>query len=352
MANAQTVVRNGVFSNMYIGINGGVNTGTVTAPIANFIVPIDFKTLPYNAALEIGKDVTPVTGFSLEGVANPNFNNGFGIDALDVMGNTKFNLMNLFAGYKGYPRRVEVRTVTGIGWTHNFNSPNPNDFSAQAGLEFDFNLGRNRNWYVTFTPMVQAHNILQAQQITYGVNDADLKANIGIAYRLGRGDSHNFEICPYTYTDEEYEILYGMYDECMSRPVETKIDTVIVEKIVEVENTVEGNPVEGNPVEGNDINGVLNFITFEKGSYQISNVQMQTLDLIMKSLNKDAKIKVIGSADTKTGSEDFNKDLAIKRAETVKAVLEKNGFTVTETTIKLDAFDGDEISRCAIITCK
>lgn len=361
MANAQTVVRNGVFSNMYIGINAGANQTTVSNYTnRNKGFTNGLKTLTYNAGIELGKDVTPITGFSLQGNVAPiyhndlNMNPEWKINRSDLFGNVKFNMMNLFGGYKGYPRRVEVKTVTGIGWNHYFKTSDEqpkNDLALQAGLEFDFNLGKNRAWYITFVPMVQANQILKAEEIQYlwtgGPDEdkaADLKVNVGIAYRFGsnKTGSHNFVICPNMYTEDEYQELYQQYEDCLARPVETKVDTVVVEKVVEVEKIVEGN----------DTNGVINFITFEKGSSKISNVQMETLNLIMNSMNKEDSIKVIGSADTQTGNEEINTKLATQRAEAVKAVLEKNGFTVTDTVIKLDAFDGGEISRCAIVTKK
>ena len=111
MANAQTVVRDGVFSNMYVGINGGA----IHNPVSNYD-NFDFKALNYNGALEIGKNVTPITGFSLVGEMFPTFEDGFGVKATTLSGNVKFNLMNLFGRYKGYPRLFEIQTVTGIGW--------------------------------------------------------------------------------------------------------------------------------------------------------------------------------------------------------------------------------------------
>ena len=62
--------------------------------------------------------------------------------------------------------------------------------------------------------------------------------------------------------------------------------------------------------------------------------------------------KVLGSADSKTGTEAYNKLLAQKRADAVKAVLVKNGIPegkiIVETT--LDATENVETSRSAIIT--
>lgn len=334
MATAQTVERNGVFSNMYLGINGGASYSTV-----NTLPDFTFDALNYNAAIELGKNVTPVTGFSLEGIAKPDFTDGFTMQGVDVFGNTKFNFMNLFGGYKGYPRRVEVLMVTGIGWNHSFDkeSVNPNDIALQAGLEFDFNLGKERNWYITFRPMVQANEILKSNEITYMAKGADLKANIGIAYRFGskNTDSHNFVICPYTYTEDEYAELYQMYDDCMSRPA--TVDTVVVEKVVE--NTVE-------------IGNVTECVTFAKDSDVITDVEIQRIDLYTHSMNKDASYVVCGSADSGTGTEAHNKDLAQRRADAVVKALKERGFDNVETVVKLDALDVTELSRCAIITKK
>lgn len=332
VANAQTVENKGVFSQMYIGLSAGANYNPVS-DYSNF----DFNALKYNAALEIGKDVTPITGFSLQGVANADFANGFDLYRVDVFGNTKFNLMNLFGGYKGYPRRFEIKTVTGIGWNHNIGQAlNPNDIALQAGLEFDFNLGKNRNWYITFTPMVQANEILRSQHITPMVKNADLKANVGIVYRLGRGDSHNFVVCDKAYTEEQYDNLYTEYENVKNKDIET--DTIVIEKVVEVEKIIE-------------LGYVTECITFPKNSAEISVTEMQRLDLYMHSMNKDIAYVVCGSADTGTGSYDYNNELAQKRADAIVKILKDNGFNV-ETVVKLDALDVTELSRCAIITKK
>lgn len=344
MASAQTVVRNGVFSNMYVGLSGGAQHN----PVSNYDY-FDVKDLNYNAALEIGKDVTPVTGFSLTGYAMPTFDEGFNLVATNVTGNTKFNLMNLFGGYKGYPRRVEIKTVTGIGWDHTFmdetpaeperEAVNPNDMSLNAGLEFDFNLGKNRAWYITFTPQVIAHNVIRNyQDIQPLVKNADVQANLGVAYRFGskKTGSHNFVICDKAYTEEQYAELYNLYDECMNRPAEVDTVTVVLTQYVE-------KPVE--------IGYVTECITFDKNSDVIKDTEMQRLDLYMHSMSKDIDYVVCGSADTGTGTKDLNNNLAQRRADAVAKILRENGFNV-ETVVKLDALDVTELSRCAIITKK
>lgn len=335
MANAQTIENHGVFSNMYIGLNGGAIHSTITN-YDNF----NFNTLNWNGALEIGENITPVTGISVEGIYNPKYNvNETELNRLDVFVNGKFNLMNLFAQYKGMPRVFEIQFKPGIGWNHYFGEyANPNDLALQAGLEFDFNLGKNKNWYITFTPMVQANEILTSAHIEPMVKNADLKANLGIAYRFGKGNgSHNFVICDKTYTDEQYADLYEKYDEAMNQSA--KVDTVVIEKTVEVEKIVEVNT--NNTV-----------LTFAKNSSTITTTEMQRLDIFMANVDKNANIKVVGSADTKTGSEAYNINLATARAEAVKTILVKNGYKNVETSVSLDTFDTVELSRNAAVICE
>lgn len=341
VANAQTVKNDGVFSHMYLGIKGGA----VHNPVSNYDY-FEFNNLNWNGALELGKDVTPITGFSLEGICNPDFENGFKVDRVDVFGNAKFNLMNLFGGYKGYPRRVEIKTVTGIGWNHYFDNTteaertveNPNDIALQAGLEFDFNLGKNRNWYITFSPMVQANQILKGNEIEFVAKGADLTADLGVAYRFGRGNkSHNFEICDKVYTEQQYADLYALYDECMNRPVQ--VDTIVIE-----------NTVTEVQVKNNELSNAV--IVFAKNSSELTEAETHRLDIIMGGLDKEGTYMVVGSADSATGTEAYNKELAQKRANTVAEIMNKNGFNNVETATQIDALKDQEITRCAIIRVK
>lgn len=359
-ANAQTIKNDGVFSHMYIGINGGANQSTV-ADYSNWNNGFTdgIKSLTYNAGIEVGKDVTPITGFSLQGSVSPIYNhvtNGSGqwnVNRLDVFGNTKFNLMNLFGGYKGYPRRVEIRTVTGIGWNHNINLPNPNDMALQAGFEFDFNLGKNRNWYITFTPMVQTNNIfIQPQQIENVANNADLKANFGVFYRLGR--HHHFEIVEEKTIDENYiewfiipsegidtTKLYAKYNELLNRAPE--VDTVVVEKIVEVEKVVEKVIVK--PIDA--------IINFEIGSSKISDAGMNIVKSFANEVKEtNFKVNVIGSADSSTGSKERNEQLAIERANNVANELINCGVEKVSIKTVIDIDEDAKSSRCAVIVAE
>jgi outer membrane protein OmpA-like peptidoglycan-associated protein len=340
MANAQTtVVNKGVFSQIYVGISGGANYTPVSG-IQNF----DKANLHYNGALEIGKSITPITSLSLQGIYNPKtptaqtvLNGSEKLDRMDLFANVKFNLMNLFGGYNGNPRVFEINTLTGVGWNHYFGSyRNPNDIALQAGLEFDFNLGKNRNWYISLTPAVQFNELNDGYTgVAPAFKHGDLKTNVGVTYRIGQGKSHNFAVCDKKYTEEQYNELYTEYENVINN---AKADTVLVEKIIEVEKPVE-------------IGYVTECITFDKNSDVIKGTEMQRLDLYMHNMSKDITYVVCGSADTNTGNYDYNNKLAQKRADAVVKVLKENGFNA-ETAVKLDALDVTELSRCAIITKK
>lgn len=328
-ANAQTVENNGVFSHINIGVKGGAAYSNIST-----IKDFNFNALNYNAALEIGKDVTPITGFSLEGIVTPSFTDGFKVTRTDVFGNVKFNLMSLFCGYKGYPRRVEIRTVTGIGWNYNFVKPNPNDIALQAGLEFDFNLGKNRNWYITFQPMVQANDILQSQHIQPMVENADVKATLGVAYRLGR--HHNFKIVENSVSEKDYNTLLNKYNELMNR--EPEVDTVVIEKVVK-------EVVEKVSVKPSDL-----FVIFKIGSSVISKDYANTINAFAENaIENGCSVKVIGSADSATGSKDLNEKLALDRAKNVAEALVKAGVKVVAVETSLDIDEDAESSRCAVI---
>lgn len=331
-ANAQTIENEGVFSHMNVGVKGIASYSNLRN-ISDF----SFNALNYGSAVELGKDITPITGISLEGIAMPKFENGFGLNRTDLFGNVKFNLMNLFGGYNGMPRVFETKLVGGIGWNHNFNSNNPNDIALQGGLEFDFNLGKNRNWYITFSPMLQSNDILQSEQVLYAIRNSDLKASLGVAYRLGRGNcSHNFKFAEPLVDENEYNELVNKYNELLNSKDEN--DTVVVEKVVEkvIEKTV--------------VKPVNTFVGFEKGSSKISTSAAKTIENFANTAkDMNCAIKVVGSADSATGSKQINENLAWERANNVAKELLKYNIDKVATEIVIDVNGSNEGSRCAII---
>ena len=101
---SQTVESSTLFENTYVTLSAGSTT-----PVLNE----DWKPV---IGLEFGKYITPVVGFSLEGVAKiRTLGTSTWINQHHITGNVKFNLSNWFAGYKGHPRVFEFVFVPGLG---------------------------------------------------------------------------------------------------------------------------------------------------------------------------------------------------------------------------------------------
>jgi outer membrane protein OmpA-like peptidoglycan-associated protein len=84
----------------------------------------------------------------------------------------------------------------------------------------------------------------------------------------------------------------------------------------------------------------------------LSDTEAAKVDAFVKSLDNDTLIQVVGSADTKTGSETRNFALAKNRANVVKNALTKAGVAEDRISVdsKLDATDNVKTSRSAILT--
>lgn len=381
MAAAQTVESSKLLENTYVTILGG---GTTTGAFGQVPTPFFWDgakavvngVRPF-AALEVGKNITPVVGVSLEGVGF------FGtttsatfFDESALLGNGKVNFSNWFGGYKGYPRRVEVVGVLGMGWGHDYvgrgqtwtsttdaaglervvgtNVYNDNVINTDknyvvynAGAELNINLGKERAWQITVRPGVMWFNKYTAknyQSLPRFRDDARANIQIGATYKFGskRTGSHNFVYCPYSVTKADYDAALARIAELESRGPQVKE----VEVIKEVEKVVK------DTVEVEVANGAVVYFTI--GNYELSNRELARLDFFAKGIEHpaQAKVKVTGSADTKTGSKARNEFLAQKRAEAVKKVLVNvYGFKAENVEIEtiLDVFDRPENTRVAIV---
>lgn len=382
LAGAQTVESSRLFENTYVTlVGGGVTTGQfnqVPTPffwdgakgIANGVRPF--------AGLEFGKYVTPVVGFSVEGLAfyNTTTSQTF-IDESAVLANGKLNFSNWFGGYKGQPRRVEVVGVLGMGWGHDYVNgaiqtwtsrpveglervvgndpyntngiiPTDKDYVVyNAGAELNVNLGKARAWQINVRPGVMWFNKYtktQYQSLPRFMSDARANVQVGVTYKFGsnRKNSHNFVLCPYEVTRADYDAVVAERDALKNRPVEVK--EVIKEVPVTKEVMIKGDTrvLVGSTV-----------ITFPIGSCTLSTVERQKVGLFAESIDDDTLIQIVGSADTKTGTEQRNFALAQNRANVVKNVLvSEYGINADRITVntKMDATGNVETDRSAILT--
>ena len=382
LANAQTVEHSRLFENTYVTlVGGGITTGQfnqVPTPffwdgakgVANGVRPF--------AGLEFGKYVTPVVGFSVEGLAfyNTTTSQTF-IDESAVLANGKLNFSNWFGGYKGQPRRVEVVGVLGMGWGHDYVNgaaqtwtsrpveglepvvgtnvytedviPTDRDYVVyNAGAELNVNLGKARAWQINVRPGVMwfnKHTKNQYQSLPRFMSDARANVQVGVTYKFGskrKGGAHNFVLCPYEVTRADYDAVVAERDALKNRPAEVK--EVVKEVPVTKEVMIKGDT---RVLVGSTI------ITFPIGSAALSNVERAKVAAFAKSLDNDTLVQIVGSADTKTGTETRNFALAQNRANVVKNVLVNDyGISADRITVntKMDATGTVETDRSAILT--
>ena len=381
LANAQTVQHSGLFENTYVTVLGGAPTtgqfmdvptpffGDGAKGVMNGVKPF--------MGIEFGKYITPAVGFSVEGLGFVNTTNSYTFfDESAVLANGKLNFSNWLGGYKGQPRRVELVGVLGMGWGHDYvgngqtwtsypaedlesvtlNNPYTEDaintdkdyVVYNAGAELNFNLGKARAWQISVRPGVMWFNKYtktQYQSLPRFMSDARANVQVGLTYKFGskkKGGAHNFVLCPYSVTQADYDAVVAERDALAAiRKPETK---EVVREVVRTERVIEK---ETRVLVGSTI------ITFPIGSAALSDVERAKVEAFAKSLDSDTLIQIVGSADSKTGTETRNFALAQNRANVVKNVLTNDYGVATDrisVDTKIDATDNVNTSRSAILT--
>lgn len=332
IANAQNVERGKFFNNVYVGVDGGI-ISALSQPEGSTYFGFALPTF----GIELGKNITPVVGLSLVEQGQFNFTDK-NVVRTNTIANLKINLSNWFGGYKGYPRTVEFVLVPGIGWMHDFqNTRDPNYITYNTGCEVNFNFGEARAWQIGLRPSVVWNN-RDGSGMGFYMSKADLRLACGVTYKFGYKNSkgktvHNFTLVDKGVSEKDYQNLQARYDELLN----STPDSVVVERTVVVEKIVN----EAVPM---DL-----VIYFDKGSSAISTLKEAQIVAFANAVKEGTTVKVIGSADTGTGSYDVNSELADQRANAVADILYRNGVKHIEIGVSLDVDSDPSSSRCAII---
>lgn len=317
--NAQIATENSnAFDNVGAGITAGVST------------PLDFNSvfpLNTNVGLKITKDITPVIGFQIEGLAVLNDNHfsdlKTAVKATNVGLNGALNLSNFFWGYKGTPRVFEVSTVAGLGWLHTWNT-SENSLTAKTGLDLAFNIGKNKAHSLVLTPAVY-WNLHKIDAIQFNKKGAQLALNLSYIYHFKTSNgTHHFKTYDVGAMNNEINYLHGKLDECEKR--EPKLVERIVEKKVAVPTNTEW------------------FVQFAQKSAELTAEAKATLDKI----GEDLVVDVIGTSSPE-GDAEFNQRLSEKRAAVVADYLTKRGVKVNSWAGK-GVQIGLATNRLAIVT--
>lgn len=358
IANAQTVENSKLFENTSVSVYGGAITTThfMGEPVFWGGLKNVVKGVRPLAGIEFTKYVTPVVGFSIEGLAmfGTTGSNTF-VDQSNVVGNLKFNLTNSANGYKGSPKTVEIVLVPGLGWGHDYGDVyhDRNYLTYNIGAELNINLGEKKAWQINVKPVVMFNNYNNALMPVKGNMQARLQVGVTYKFESKQKKSHNFVLCPYSVRKEDYNGLQRKYDivsaqksylDSLATANSEEINEMKV-KIAELESR-EPQVVE-KTVELHDV-----AVYFNKGQYTISERELLHLDFFAQNVDKSTKLNITGSADSATGSNERNAFLAEQRALAVKkALVEKYGFDENNISIDVvkDMFNTSVGSRVAVV---
>lgn len=322
--NAQIATENSkVFDNTYVGVEAGVTT------------PLDFNSVfPLNtvAGVKLGKEITPVFGLEAEGQVFFNDNNvgrwtNTFVKGTNVGLNGTVNLSNLLFGYKGTPRFFEVKTNTGFGWLHRWNTSD-NALTAKTALDLDFNFGKTKAHTVSVTPGVYWNLVDGATQVQFNKNRAQLGVFVGYVYhfKTSNGTRH--------FKTYDVGAMLGEIDR-LNAELAKKPNEVVREVVKTVEVPVTNTVAT--------VSNASSFVFFAQNSSVLTDDAKAVLD------NVTGTVDVVGYASPE-GTREYNQALSERRAAVVADYLIKRGVTVNSNTGA--GVNGDASGRVAVITVK
>ena len=361
---------NGGGSNWFVGLGGGVNTTLAEGvkPFADFSIANN-----WGAEAFVGKWITPSIGLRA-GFKGGTNNVAYDVDKYysdayatgeqlrigyahaDVM----WNISNALSGYKE-TRFWDFVPYVGAGYLGiNNNGSTDNKIAASVGLYNKFRLGNVMNLFLdvnvigTENPMrlcsfETGHPVVTPETPIYRRPLYMPTATVGVAFNISK--KKNFDrlssvLKPYEQKNNE---LTNTVNELVNENNNLKEQNELLKKNL---TAASNKPAEQVVVKETRVLTGSTIITFGIGSAALSKVERQKVELFAQSLDADTLVLIVGSADSKTGTETRNFALAHNRAEVVKNTLIANGVSADRisTDSELDATENVETSRSAILT--
>ena len=330
------------FDNVFISLQGGVYEPTIGQSV--------FGDMRATTRFEFGKYFTPSFGLSISADGGINANNGnyksfvfqpetaFGsktvFDYSNISLNALFNVSNLFGGYKGQPRPVELIAQAGLGWGHLYGQDNwaqkdKNFGTASFALGLDFNV--SDAWAINFRPAISyaLRNGNYNSHWALDVRQSILQVTAGLTYKFGNSNgTHHFVYCNNKYTqaemdemnakinamradyagqlnakDSQIAALNAQIAELKARPMK---DTVIVNTTNIIQQTTQLAPV----------------VIFDQGKSTVNKAQQPSVQMIATYMKNhpDSHVTIKGYASPE-GNADVNQKLSVNRAKSVYDML-------------------------------
>lgn len=309
----------------------GINLGGVT-PLKHSAF---FPNMRPTFGLELGKQVTPILGISLEGMTSINTSaSATALDHSNVSLLGRINLSNAFGSYLGAPRPFEVEAVTGFGWLHGYKNGHGdyNDLSYKVGLNFNFNLGENNPWSIAVKPAL-VYNLegdAPAHGVRFNANNAVVELTAGVTYHFSNSNGKRHMSYFDGYDQAEIDRLNARINGLRSdlqdqenqcnkaKQAHDSAMDAANRKINDLQNALD----DCNKKKASTGEKVEAYVSFRQGSAGIDATQLANIDRIGTYLQKntDAKVTIKGYASPE-GGKAINNKLAAKRAEAVKSVL-------------------------------
>ena len=360
-ASAQTVEDSKFLDNWYLGVNTGLNAKTTHTAI--------FKNLNPSAGLRVGRYLTPVFGFAVEGEVY--FNNkgsqqrplGTFVKGLNLslLGTTNFS--NWFGGYEGEPRLFEVVGVYGLGWGHAFSTQSADvydrdDLTSKLGIDFTFNLGADKAWQLYIEP-----NITYALDFTgrtqFNVNNSAIGLLVGTNYKFGNSNgTHNFKLAELR-NQAEIDELNDRINKL--RVANNDKENALARDRRAIDDLrrqlAEAKRQKPTVIVKKDENVLQPTVIFRQGKSTIDAAQYASVSMIatyMKN-HKDARVLIKGYASPE-GSKELNQRLSEQRAQAVKdALVKRYGVAASRITTRGmgatdELFDEVDFNRVATFT--
>lgn len=317
-------------SNWSIGLEGGGVTPLRDG--SSF-----FKDMRGGFGAHIQKQVSPVFGVGVEGIATVNTTGSkTAIDNSYVGAYGTVNLMNLFGGYKCAPRVFEIEAQAGAGWGHGYlvnyvkDVPADNNFFAtKAGLNFNFNVCRNLQLSVKPSVVWDMSDAgVKQSTAAYNKEKAALNVFAGVTYKFGDGFK-----CVDTKNQAEIDALNAQInnlrgDLAACNAATAAAAATAADLAAQLQACQNQQPkVEVVKEVTNNLQSVR-YIFYKIGSSVITPDQMPNVEMVASYMknHKDSKVVIKGYA-SQDGNLDFNIKLAQARAESVKnALINKYGI--------------------------
>ena len=320
-ASAQVAIEESkFFDNWSLGIQGGVYEPTIGQNMIKDMRP--------GVNIELTKQISPVFGISANYFAMINANNAnpksnmfffpgetprtaFDFSNLGVNG--LINLSNLFGGYKGEPRAVEVVARGGAGWGYLLGNCYPqaegseayNTVTANFGLDFNFNVGAEKALTVNVKPGISFWDVAGGLD----VNQSNLQLLAGVTYHFKNSNGLRYFK---TYNVGEMQATIDRLNAELAKKPKEVIKEVekIVEKPVEVVKTVK-ETTQLAPV-----------VIFQLGKSTIDASQRPSVAMIATYMKNHPTCKVaINGYASPEGSAELNQKLSEARAKAVYDML-------------------------------